>query len=169
MHLFNDIVEPDMRDDANNTTSSKPWALSFATIEEYTFYKPQRSVFDALLGPLFPDDTERFSYDTVDPPEESEYTVNEADVTRLFLKQISGIVMPHYRRDSFPVIELSQSAPFDSDFSGFVDSQFVKAHNGKLVPLTIGEMKAPGTIDRTWSSDGNLSSGAKRLGRELRG
>jgi hypothetical protein len=140
MYMEEDIVEPLIEPGASNATSHKPWASGFNAVDSFILYDSTKATFDAIFGPLLPDDTIRLNYDSPEPPEEQEFVNNEADVTRLFQKQISGAVMPAWRRPDY-VVELSQRGPWgNTSFPGLVDTQFVKtaSENESVYALAIG-------------------------------
>jgi hypothetical protein len=111
------------------------------------------------------DDTNRIAQAVAQAPSTEEYVKNEADAVRLFHKQISGVVMPHFT--SIPLVqELDQSGPLsNTSFGGFVDTQFFQSPTQEL--LAIGEHVAPGNIDSEWRPT-QQSTKSRNLGRELR-
>jgi hypothetical protein len=164
--LLKDIVRPDIRPDTN-ATSYKDWARAFATNEDYTIRPSTRAVFDLVFGERVASDELRYSQDVGAAPTKSEFVRNEADIVRLFNKQIAGPVM-EYWRGRWLISQSSESAPlFVTQFQGVVDTHFFYPQG--YDELTTVEFKAPGAIDSTWWSDEDHSSGARRLGRELRG
>jgi hypothetical protein len=169
MNIREHVVEPQLYEGASSVTSRKPWATDFKSVKDYDLYKLSLDAYNSVFGELFSDDIFRLERAGVDPPETKEYLINEGDVDRYLSKQVSGIVMPAFD-DPYLVLELSQSDPIDSNFSGRVDRQFIKKTGEKVQALAIGELKAPGTIDFTWADpDEPLSTHAKNLGKELRG
>ncbi|OAL42564.1 hypothetical protein IQ07DRAFT_465690, partial [Pyrenochaeta sp. DS3sAY3a] len=131
--------------------------------------------FDQVFGPLLPDDDARLAIEGVDPPEQSELLAGEADVTRLFSKQLSGVVMSAYTGD-YLLTEVHQAMPMrdqgqqTTSCPGRVDCSFYKTEpDGSVFDVAIGDFKAPGAIDKTWWEAGEMATKAKSLGRELRG
>ncbi|OAL56124.1 hypothetical protein IQ07DRAFT_583517 [Pyrenochaeta sp. DS3sAY3a] len=169
MNLLHNIAQPDLGQILANTTSVKAWANEF-NVPVLTLHPNSRTSFDTVFGPLDQQDNLRLALVTNPPPTHSEHVENEADVERLFHKQISGPVMEVWN-GPYKLEEIGQSIPVNSSsFSGKVDEQFVKLRSAAQghAAVTVGELKAPGTIDSSWGSP-PLSSGATRLARELCG
>lgn len=166
MSLFENIVRPNILPHVQSETSNKAWARAFEPLS-YTFRPSTQAVFDAIFGARSATDEPRYSQDVVLAPEKSEFVRTEGDVVRLFNKQIGGPVLDLWR-GRWLVDQSSESSPFPpTQFQGFVDTHFFNPRGYE--ELSFVEFKAPGTIDSTWWTDKDPSSGARRLGRELRG
>ena len=164
MYIKQNIVQPFLIENPNSQTSTKAWAANFLPVDTPIVHAPTMTALNALFGPELRDPA-RPPNTAVHPPHEREIVLHEPDVTRMYNKQISGVVMSALGRSQ--VMERSESGPLEStSFSGSVDSQFFRDSQA----LAIGELKSPGTIDSDWS-DGSTpkSSNTLRLGRELRG
>jgi hypothetical protein len=163
----------------NRQTSVKSWTHGFDSINA-TPHPPTRLEFDRVFGDFWPDDQDRWEVEGEDPPQEQEWVRSEADVARLFCKQISGPVMALWYSNP-EVRELYQCIPArmideDPDFTGKVDCSFMTETprttgtlQTKFFDFALVEFKAPGVIDFVNWTSGSLSSGDKRLARELRG
>jgi hypothetical protein len=166
MSLEQNITAPILVENTNAQTSVKPWAQTFNDLTNLTLHLPTKDAFDNVFGPMLFDDTNRTAQAVAQAPQTAEFIKNEADVVRLFHRQISGVVMQYFT--SIPLSkELDQSGPLGAtSFSGFVDFQVVRFPTQEL--LAIGEHKTPGVIESEWSP-ARQSSKSRNLGRELRG
>jgi hypothetical protein len=166
MALEQDIIPPLLIPNENASTSVKSWANGFNDLTNVTLRQSTKREFDTVFGPMALDDTNRITQTVVQVPSTQELVTNEADVGRLFHKQISGVVMPYFA--SIPLaLEADQTAPLGAtSFTGSVDTQFIQFSTKGL--LAIGEHKTPGVIDSEWRR-GRQTSKSLALGRELRG
>jgi hypothetical protein len=165
MALEQNIIPPLLVQNTNAHTSVKPWAQAFNDLTNLTLHPSTKQAFDNVFGPMLFDDTNRIAQTVTQAPSTAEFVKNEADAVRLFHKQISGVVMPHFV--SIPLVqELDQSGPLGyTSFSGTVDTQFFRSPTQEL--LAFGEIKAPGIIGSNWSPAQQRTK-SRDLGRELR-
>ncbi|KAF1366158.1 hypothetical protein EJ07DRAFT_94579 [Lizonia empirigonia] len=165
MSLLQDIIPPNLVDNTNAKTSAKPWADNSNDLTNFTLHQSTKLEFDNVFGPLNLDDTNRFGYVIAQAPPIAEFVMKEADVARLFHRQVSGVVLQYFML-MLLVMELDQSGPLGmTSFSGVVDTQFL--HTATKGLLAIGEFKTPGVIATEWSP-ARQAEKAKMLGRELR-
>jgi hypothetical protein len=179
MILERDIVQPYFLPFKSKQTSVKSWTHEFDSINSIP-HPPTRVEFDRVFGAFGPDDEDRWEVEGDEPPQEQEWVKSEADVARLFCKQISGPVMALWYNNP-EVRELYECIPArmideDPDFTGKVDCSFMTETpqtTGMLQTMffdfAVVELKAPGVIDSINWTSGSLSTGDKRLARELRG
>jgi hypothetical protein len=165
MSLLQDITAPILVENTDAQSSVKPWAQTFNDLTNLTLHPPTKYEFDNVFGPILLDDTNRIAQAVAQAPQTAEFVKNEADVVRLFHKQISGVVMQHFT--SMPLgKELDQSGPLGAtSFGGTIDFQVVRVPTQEL--LAIGEHKTPGLIESEWRS-ARQSTKSQNLGRELR-
>jgi hypothetical protein len=165
MSLLQDIVLPNLVMNPDAETSVKHWADNSNDLTNLTLRQSTKLAFDEVFGLPNTDDTTRFGHAIAQAPQTAELVKNEADVVRLFHKQISGVVMQYFIGMPWAT-ELDQSGPLGmTSFGGDVDTQFL--HMATKGLLAIGEHKTPGVIATEWNP-ARQAEKARRLGRELR-
>jgi hypothetical protein len=157
------FIPPFVNLHAEPWSSIASWADNFRSIEGYTFHKPLRATIDMVFGRLDDQDKRRLQHTGAQKPIRPSKgpLSNEADVCSFYRENIDND-LAYVWQNPYQVL----SASMDDGTAGFRYFRGSKAQEG---PLTIGVIKPPGTIDKTWRVGNAQSSLAMSLGRELRG
>ena len=166
--LLNSSLRPLFGEQINVSISQKTQANNYQPLLNYS-YHPEHAFqatmkTSALLGQETQEDQWVLSQQMASMPHFMEQTLNEGDVRRLYLRQVSGAVM--IAGAFLGVIERSEVGPSaETNMATTVDSRLSFGD----VDVMIVELKKPRTISaQVWADGAGAPTNRDKMTKELR-